>query len=67
LIGSRGPALAATLVCAVAVVLVALTLRPPDVPTHPLTQAAPRDAGRALVGPALVTLDATGAEAWRNY
>ena len=65
--GSRGPILAATIVTAVAVVLVALTLRPPDVPTYPVTRAAPRDAGRALVGPVLVTLDATSAEAWRNF
>ena len=67
MIGSRGPIAAATLVSAVAVVLVALTLRQPDVPTYPLTQAQPREAGRALVGPTLVTLDATGAEAWRNF
>jgi hypothetical protein len=67
LTGSRGPILAATIVTAVAVVLVALTLRQPDVPTYPVTRAAPRDAGRALVGPVLVTLDATSAEAWRNF
>jgi hypothetical protein len=67
LTGSRGPILAATIVTAVAVVLVALTLRPPDVPTYPVTRPTPRDAGRALVGPILVTLDATSAEAWRNF
>ena len=65
--GSRGPILAATVVAAVAVTLVALTLRPPDVPTYPLTSTAQRDAGRALVGPVLYTLDATSAEGWRNF
>src|SRR5262249_25250303 len=28
---------------------------------------APREAGRALVGPVLVTLDASSAESWRNF
>ena len=67
MIGSRGPVLAATLVSAVAIVLVAFTLRQPDVPTYPLTSLQPKDAGRALVGPVLVTLDAGSAEAWRNF
>ena len=65
--GSRGPILAATLVSAVAVVLVALTLRPPEVPSYALTAGAPNDAGRALVGPVLYTLDATSAETWRSF
>ena len=71
--GSRGPILASTVVAAVAVTLVALTLRPPDVPTYPLTSGpspasqTTKDAGRALVGPVLYTLDATSAEAWRNF
>jgi len=73
LTGSRGPILAATIVTAVAVTLVALTLRQPDVPTYPVTAMPPpasptgRDAGRTLVGPVLVTLDATAAEAWRHF
>jgi len=67
LTGSRGPILAATLVSAVAVVLVALTLRPPEVPSYALTAGAPNDAGRALVGPVLYTLDATSAETWRSF
>jgi len=67
LTGSRGPILAATLVSAVAVVLVALTLRPPEVPSYALTAGAPNDAGRALVGPVLYTLDATSAETWRTF
>ncbi|HXD95723.1 MAG TPA: HmuY family protein [Candidatus Acidoferrum sp.] len=65
--GSRRPILAATLVSAVAVVLVALTLRPPEVPSYALTAGAPNDAGRALVGPVLYTLDATSAETWRSF
>jgi len=67
LIGSRGPVLATTLISAVAIVLVALSLRQPDVVTYPLTVAAPREAGRALVGPVLYTLDAQSAEAWRHF
>jgi len=67
LTGSRRPILAATLVSAVAVVLVALTLRPPEVPSYALTAGAPNDAGRALVGPVLYTLDATSAETWRSF
>jgi len=67
LIGSRGPILATTLVSAVAIVLVALTLRHPDVVTYPPTVAPPRDVGRALVGPVLYTLDARSAEAWRHF
>jgi hypothetical protein len=67
LIGSRGPIIATTLVSAVAIVLVALTLRPPDVATYPLTARATPPAGGTLVGPVLYTLDATGAEAWRNF
>ncbi len=65
--GSRGPILAATLVSVVAIVLVALTLRPPEVPSYALTAGAPNDAGRALVGPVLYTLDATSAETWRSF
>ena len=67
MIGSRGPILAATVVAAVAVTLVALTLRQPDVPTYALTSSSPREAGRALVGPVLYTVDARSADAWRNF
>jgi hypothetical protein len=67
LTGSRAPILAATVVTAVAVVLVALTLRQPDVPTYPPSAHGPRDAGRALVGPILHTVDATAADAWRYF
>jgi hypothetical protein len=68
LIGSRGPILAATVVAAVAVTLVAFTLRPPDVPTYPLTSTpSPAPPATLLVGPVLYTLDATSAEAWRNF
>jgi len=67
LTGSRAPIAAATVVAAIAVTLVALTLRQPDVATYTPTAAAPGDAGRALVGPSLYTVDATAADAWRNF
>jgi len=67
LTGSRAPVVAATLVAAIAIVLVALTLRQPDVPTYPPSAPAPRPAGRALVGPVLYTVDATAADAWRSF
>jgi hypothetical protein len=67
LTGSRTPIVAATLLAAVAVALVALTLRQPHVATYPPTSAAPRDAGPTLVGPVLHTLDATAADAWRHF
>lgn len=66
--GSRTPILAATLVSAIAVTLVALTLRrPDDVPTWAPSTAVPAEAGRALVGPVRYTLDAREAEAWRQF
>ena len=65
--GSRAPALGAAAVVAVAVGLVALTLQPRDVPTYPPTPAVPRDAGRALVGPVLYTVDAMQADTWRRF
>ena len=65
--GSRAPIAAATVVAAIAVTLVALTLRQPDAATYTPTTAAPGDAGRALVGPSLYTVDATAADAWRNF
>lgn len=51
----------------VAATLVALSLRRPPVPTHAPTPPAPRDAGRALVGPVLYTVDATDPERWRHF
>ena len=65
--GARGPIVAVTIVTAIAVTLVALTLRQPDVATYPVTAPAPRDAGRVLVGPILYTVDATQADAWRHF
>jgi hypothetical protein len=66
--GSRAPILAATLVSAIAVTLVALTLRrPDDVPTWAPSTVAPIETGRALVGPVRYTLDAREAEAWRQF
>jgi hypothetical protein len=59
--------LGATLVVAVAVVLVALTLRPRDVPTYAPTTPAPREAPRGLVGPVVYTVDATQPDAWRRF
>lgn len=50
-----------------AAVLVALTLRQPKVPTFPPTPPAPKEAGSALVGPVVYTVDATNAEAWRYF
>jgi hypothetical protein len=65
--GRLGPVLGAGAVVAVVVVLVALTLRPASVPTYAPTPPAPRDAGAALVGPILYTVDATAADAWRAF
>jgi len=62
-----GPWLAAMAVVAVAALLVALTLRQPDVPGYPPTAVTPSDVGRRLVGPVLYTVDATEAEAWRYF
>ncbi len=59
--------LAVAAIVAIAVALVALTLRQPDVPTYPPTTPAPKDAGRALMGPILYTVDATTPEAWRHF
>jgi hypothetical protein len=52
---------------AVSAVLVALTLRQPAVPTYAPTPPEARDAGRALVGPRVYTVDATDADAWRYF
>jgi hypothetical protein len=63
-----GPGLAAAVVVAVAVTLVALTLQTPEAPpTFTPTTPAPREAGRALVGPVLYTVDARAADGWRHF
>ena len=62
-----GPALAVLALVLVTAVLVALTLRQPAVATYAPTPPEPADAGRALVGPVQVTVDATSAEAWRYF
>jgi hypothetical protein len=61
------PILGATAVGVIAATLVALTLRPARVPTHAPTPPAPREAGGALVGPVLYTVDATAADTWRQF
>jgi hypothetical protein len=61
------PLLGVTMVTAVAVTLVALTLRPAPVPTFAPTVPAPKEAPRALVGPVLYTVDATAPDAWRHF
>jgi hypothetical protein len=50
-----------------AAVLVALTLRQPDVPVYTPTAAAPSDVGRRLAGPVLYTIDASESDAWRYF
>ncbi len=49
----------------VSALLVALTLRQPSVPTYAPTPLEAADAGRALVGPRVYTVDATDPEQWR--
>ena len=61
------PLVAVAVVVVIAVTLVAFTLRQPQVATYPPTPPAPHDAGRALVGPALYTVDATSSERWRHF
>ena len=51
----------------IAATLVALTLRQPNVPMYAPTPPSPRDAGRALAGPVLYTVDATSPEQWRSF
>jgi len=61
------PLTAIMAVVAGAVTLVALTLRPPNIPTHAPTPPALRDSGYTLVGPVLYTVDATSPEQWRYF
>lgn len=67
----RPPPLSATIMigamAVAAVVLVALTLQPAEVPSYEPTPPRPRDAGRALVGPVLYTVDATDTHRWRHF
>ena len=50
-----------------AATLVVLSVRKPPVATYAPIPPAPRDAGRALVGPVLYTVDATSPEQWRYF
>jgi len=61
------PVVAVVAVVLAASVLVALTLRTPEIPTYTPTASAPQDAGRALIGPRVYTVDATSGEAWRRF
>jgi hypothetical protein len=47
--------------------LVGMTLRRPTLPVYPPTPLAPRPAGAQLVGPVLVTIDATDPRRWRFF
>ena len=61
------PGVAVAIVVAASAVLVALTLRQPDVPTYAPTSSTPADVGPALVGPVLYTVDATEPDRWRYF
>ncbi len=61
------PALAIAAIVVATVTFVALTLRQPGVPTYAPTPPTPREAGAALVGPILYTVDATAPEAWQAF
>jgi len=58
---------AVALIVAAGAGFVAFTLRQPKVATFAPTAPAPRDAGRALVGPVVYTVDATDPEQWRYF
>ena len=47
--------------------LIALSLRAPPVAMYAPTPPAPRDVGRALVGPTVYTVDATRPDAWQYF
>jgi hypothetical protein len=61
------PIVAVAALISVSAVLVALTLRQPPVPTYAPTPPGATDAGRALVGPRVYTVDATDPEMWRYF
>lgn len=66
--GARwAPAAAVAALVIVSVILVALTLRQPTVPTYAPTPPGAREAGRALIGPVLYTVDATSPDTWRYF
>ena len=56
--------LAVVAVVVVAAILVAFTLRPSDVSMYAPTPPAPREVGRARIGPVLYTVDATSPSEW---
>jgi hypothetical protein len=61
------PILGVAALIAVSAVLVALTLRQPSVPMYAPSPPVAADAGRALVGPRVYTVDATDPEIWRYF
>jgi HmuY protein len=61
------PLTAVAVFVAIAITLVALTLRPPNIPTYSPTPAMPGDAGHSIVGPVVYTVDATSPEQWRYF
>jgi hypothetical protein len=61
------PILIVGAIVVVAAVLVALTLRRPEVVTYAPTRPAAQDVGRALVGPVLYTVDATDPGRWQHF
>ena len=54
-------------VVGIAFVLVALTLRAPEVPTYAPTPVVAGEPARGLVGPVLYTVDASAPESWRYF
>jgi hypothetical protein len=50
-----------------AVLLVAASLRRPELPTYAPTAADPRDMGEALVGPLTYTVDASAPQTWHFF
>ena len=55
------------LLAVAAIVLVASTLRRPDVPSYPPTVPDPREVGERLVGPVIYTVDAPEQEVWHYF
>ncbi len=52
---------------ALAVLLVAASLRRPEPPSYPPTVAEPRAVGDSLIGPVTYTIDASAPEDWRFF
>lgn len=61
------PAALVTAIVLVAASLVLGTLNRPEPPTWPPTPPAPREVGDGLVGPAVVTVDASDGDRWRYW